>query len=95
MSFCSRDLLVKMAEHTIQMSEDYCCGGGHCGPLPGYNFNCPACEVDSFCRTGRPLKVEQTFKCLRCKTEMKVLGIQGSTFHIEVCPKEQKVAVYE
>jgi hypothetical protein len=82
-----------MAEHTIEMSEDYCCGGGHCGPLPGYNFHCPACDVDTFCRTGNPLKVEKTFKCLRCKAVMKVLDIQGSTFQVDICDSEDKAPV--
>jgi hypothetical protein len=85
--------LVDMSEHTIEMSEDYCCGGGHCGPLPGYNFHCPSCDVDSFCRTGNPLRIQQKFKCLRCKTEMKVIEIHGSTFKIDVCSSEKKETV--
>lgn len=66
----------------IEMTEDYCCGGGHCGPLPGYTFQCPACNSHSFCRTGYPLKAGENFKCLRCKTSMEVISISGNVFEV-------------
>jgi len=66
------------------MTEDYCCGGGHCGELPGYTFTCPSCESHSFCRTGSPLNVGEDFKCLRCKKSMKVLTIQEENFEVEL-----------
>ena len=67
------------------MSEDYCCGGGHCGELPGYTFQCPSCNSESFCRTGKPLKASQTFKCLKCKQVFSVLSIKDSSFSVEIC----------
>jgi hypothetical protein len=73
-----------MSQHILEMTEDYCCGGGHCGPLPGYNFHCPACDKDTYCRTGKPLKEGQTFKCLRCKKAMTVLSMDGSSFEVEL-----------
>ncbi len=70
-------------EYSIKMYEDHCCGGGHCGPLPGYEFNCPLCNEETLCRTGYPLKVEQRFKCIKCKGSLKVLEIDAPTFKVE------------
>lgn len=67
-----------MSENAIidlNMEEDYCCGGGHCGPLPGYTFVCPSCTKNSLCRTGVPLKEGKKFKCLSCKQQYTVLEI--------------------
>jgi hypothetical protein len=69
---------------SIQMTEDYCCGGGHCGELPGYTFHCPLCSTDSFCRTGKPLNKTERFKCLRCKTVMEILDISGDLFKVSL-----------
>jgi len=74
-------------EYTVEMSEDYCCGGGHCGPLPGYEFHCPLCHNDSLCRTGYPLKLGQTFKCLKCKEPLKVLEINEKMFKLQAVDK--------
>ena len=51
----------------IELSPDYCCGGGHCGPLPGYYFDCPHCELESSCRTGYELQVGGKLTCFTCK----------------------------
>jgi hypothetical protein len=61
--------------YDLEMNEDYCCGGGHCGPLPGYTFACPLCEKDSICRTGVPLKEGKKFKCLSCKEQFTVVTL--------------------
>lgn len=75
-------------EYTLKMHEDYCCGGGHCGPLPGYEFHCPACDEDSLCRTGYPLKVSQKFKCIKCKQKFSVLEIEAPNFKVEKVEEE-------
>ena len=75
-------------EYTLKMEEDHCCGGGHCGPLPGYEFHCPLCSEDSMCRTGYPLKSGQKFKCINCKDKMLVLEINGKMFKVETVEEE-------
>jgi hypothetical protein len=61
--------------YDLEMHEDYCCGGGHCGPLPGYTFVCPLCDKNSICRTGVPLKEGKNFKCLSCKEAFNVVSL--------------------
>lgn len=56
----------------LKMTEDHCCGGGHCGPVPGYDFHCPFCDKDTGCRTGTALKEGRTFKCMSCRKAMIV-----------------------
>lgn len=71
----------------LKMTIDYCCGGGHCGPVPGYEFTCPECGKESACRTGFALKVGQSFACLRCKSIIKVNAIrEDSLFEVETEP---------
>lgn len=67
---------------TITLSPDYCCGGGHCGPLPGYFFQCPHCNVDTQCRTGYALQVEEHLSCTFCKGKIKAKK-QLSEFQFE------------
>jgi hypothetical protein len=67
---------------TINLSPDYCCGGGHCGPLPGYFFQCPHCNVDSQCRTGYPLEINEHLSCTFCKGKVKAVK-QLSEFQFE------------
>jgi hypothetical protein len=67
---------------TINLTPDYCCGGGHCGPLPGYFFVCPHCNRDSKCRTGYPLSVNESLKCRFCKSEIKAVN-QIAEFQFE------------
>ena len=61
----------------IEMYENYCCGGGHCGPLPGYDFACPQCGLDSYAQTGEPLNVRDTFSCVLCQANFQVLRTRG------------------
>jgi len=55
----------------LKLSPDFCCGGGHCGPMPGYFFTCPQCGEESSCRTGYELNVGDSLSCFLCKTEFK------------------------
>ena len=75
-------------EYTLKMEEDHCCGGGHCGPLPGYEFHCPLCDKNSMCRTGYPLKEGQKFKCINCKGKLLVLNIDGKMFKVSNVEEE-------
>ncbi len=65
------------AAFTLQLEPDYCCGGGHCGPLPGYTFTCPSCGRESACRLGDYLEVGQILTCFLCKREMKAVTQAG------------------
>ena len=55
----------------IELTPDFCCGGGHCGPLPGYFFVCPDCEQDTNCRTGYELQLGEKLTCFFCKAEFE------------------------
>ena len=66
----------------ITLTPDYCCGGGHCGPLPGYFYQCPHCNMDSQCRTGYPLSLDEHLKCSFCKGPIKAIK-QNSEFQFE------------
>lgn len=55
----------------LQLEPDYCCGGGHCGPLPGYRFTCPRCEKYSGCRLGDYLEIGQALTCYFCECRMR------------------------
>jgi len=55
----------------LKLEPDYCCGGGHCGPLPGYFYDCPLCEKDTNCKTYYPLKEGGMLKCNFCNGEIK------------------------
>jgi hypothetical protein len=80
---------MKTENITLNLSPDYCCGGGHCGPLPGYFYICPHCNLDSQCRTGYPLDVEQNLKCTFCKGQIKaVKQIAEFQFEFEYDPAE-------
>ena len=60
-------------EFSLTLQPDYCCGGGHCGPLPGYFFQCPSCGKPSGCRTGEPLQPGQILTCYLCKRRMRMI----------------------
>jgi hypothetical protein len=64
-------------EFCLHLEPDYCCGGGHCGPLPGYTFQCPSCGKPSGCRTEEPLQVGQSLICFLCKRRMRMVGAVG------------------
>ena len=51
----------------ILLTPDYCCGGGHCGPMPGYFYQCPHCNEETQARTGFELEVGEKLKCSLCK----------------------------
>ncbi|HUI61449.1 MAG TPA: hypothetical protein VLX90_14570 [Steroidobacteraceae bacterium] len=61
----------------LHLEPDYCCGGGHCGPLPGYTFVCPSCGKPSSCRTGEPLREGQALICFLCRRVMRMVGARG------------------
>ena len=67
---------------TLQLTPDYCCGGGHCGPLPGYFYQCPHCDMDAQARTGYALNVAEELKCNTCKGKIKAVK-QLSEFQFE------------
>lgn len=67
----------------IQMYENYCCGGGHCGVLPGYDFKCPECSRDSYAQTGEPLYVLDEFSCSSCGTSFQVTRVLSDN-HFEI-----------
>ena len=54
----------------ISLSPDFCCGGGHCGPMPGYFYTCPHCEQETQARTGDELREGESLKCTLCKEEI-------------------------
>ena len=54
----------------IQLTPDYCCGGGHCGPMPGYFYTCPHCGEETQARTGDELREGDILKCVLCKQEI-------------------------
>ncbi len=62
---------------TLLLEPDYCCGGGHCGRLPGYIFTCPSCGKESGCRLGDYLEPGQVLTCFLCKREMRALAQLG------------------
>jgi hypothetical protein len=69
----------------ITLTPDYCCGGGHCGPMPGYIYKCPYCNEDTNAQTFDYLKVGQGLICAVCKEEMKaVKKISEFVFEFEV-----------
>jgi hypothetical protein len=61
----------------IDVEIDNCCGGGHCGPVPGYTYECPVCEKSTMCRTrnGRALDVDESLTCSLCKEEITVVEV--------------------
>ncbi len=66
------------------MRENYCCGGGHCGILPGYDFICPQCGFDTYAPTGEPLKEGEKFICNHCASHFQVKNFQKDIFEVEV-----------
>ncbi|MCH2207181.1 MAG: hypothetical protein MK132_15100 [Lentisphaerales bacterium] len=74
---------------TINLSPDYCCGGGHCGPLPGYFYVCPHCNMDTQCRTGYALQVGEHLSCTFCKGKVKATKqLSEFKFEFEYDPAE-------
>jgi len=57
--------------YNIKLEPDYCCGGGHCGPMPGYYYFCPGCKIDSSAPIGYPIQVGQFLTCRNCKTKIE------------------------
>jgi len=53
------------------LEPDFCCGGGHCGPLPGYIYVCPGCGQETGCRTGDYLEVGETLTCYLCQRQIR------------------------
>lgn len=75
----------------LQLQPDYCCGGGHCGPMPGYYFSCPHCGEDSSCRTGYELQVGEELTCFTCKGKIKAVEQHAEfsfTFEMTAPPLE-------
>ena len=66
------------------MQENHCCGGGHCGPLPGYDFICPLCKKDAYAPTGDPLQTHAFFTCSQCASRFQVKGIRDNVFDVIV-----------
>ncbi len=61
-------------EVTLDLEPYHCCGGGHCGPLPGYIYNCPKCnEEDVIGMTGYPLVKGDILRCGECLHKLKVI----------------------
>ena len=68
----------------IDVEIDYCCGGGHCGPVPGYIYECPVCEKSTLCKTGNSLKIDDSLTCNFCKEEITVVEeLDDGTFDFD------------
>lgn len=62
-----------MKEVTLELELYNCCGGGHCGPQPGYFFTCPKCNTeDVIGRTYYPLVEGDKLKCGECGERITV-----------------------
>ena len=57
----------------ITLTPDYCCGGGHCGPMPGYFYECPHCENETQARTGFELQEGDALTCCLCKEKITAI----------------------
>lgn len=68
-------------EFELRLEPDYCCGGGHCGPLPGYTFVCPSCHMPSGCRTGEHLRPGELLTCYLCQRQLRLVR-ELSDFHL-------------
>ena len=78
-----------MSQITLNLTPDYCCGGGHCGPMPGYFFQCPHCDLDTQVRTGFALQVDEHLKCGTCKGKIKATKqLSEFKFEFELVPEE-------
>ena len=66
----------------ITLTPDYCCGGGHCGPMPGYFYKCPHCGEETQARTGFELEAGEKLKCSLCKESITATN-QLSKFKFE------------
>ena len=76
----------------IQLAPDFCCGGGHCGPLPGYFYDCPHCEAEANCRTGAELQVGEKLTCFNCRGQIEAKErISQFTYKFELGPKPEPV----
>ncbi len=62
-----------MKEVTLELEPYNCCGGGHCGPQPGYLFTCPNCKLDdALGKTGYPLIEGDVLQCEDCGNALTV-----------------------
>ncbi len=61
-----------MKEITLELELYNCCGGGHCGPQPGYFFTCPKCNEEDIGRTYYPLDKNDKMKCSFCQQVLTV-----------------------
>ena len=69
----------------LKLTPDYCCGGGHCGPMPGYRYKCPHCDKSANCRTYYPLKVGDSLKCNICNGKIEAKNkIEEFKFEFEL-----------
>ena len=59
-----------MQKKIITLEEDHCCGGGHCGPVPGYFLQCPRCNEESNPKTFYPLEEGKKLTCTFCHLEI-------------------------
>lgn len=66
-------------EITLELKPYNCCGGGHCGPLPGYFFICPKCDEDALGKTYYPLEEKDTIRCNMCRHELTVIKKNSDT----------------
>jgi len=69
-------------EFKLSLEPDYCCGGGHCGPLPGYVFDCPSCGKRTGCRLGDYLNVGEILTCYLCKVRIRAIEQTGEFEYI-------------
>jgi DNA-directed RNA polymerase subunit RPC12/RpoP len=57
----------------IKLTPDYCCGGGHCGPMPGYYYKCPHCNEETSAKSFDSLKVGERLKCTICQGKIEAV----------------------
>jgi hypothetical protein len=60
-------------EIEITLTPDYCCGGGHCGPMPGYFYKCPSCNEETSSKSFDHLKVGDSLLCICCGGEIEAV----------------------
>ena len=58
-------------EVRISLQPDYCCGGGPCGPMPGYFYKCPFCNEETSFKTKAFLELGDVLSCDVCFKNIK------------------------